>query len=313
VAVGLGGWLHCWTCPKAYYGRTNKDVQAFTRQLVVQSEGARRIFERHVLADEAARLAHEAAVAEQAAATAARQAAAVAQRAAVVARQACVNSRQAADTARLTAAAAAASGDNGTRAEYARNSMPGRRNDAAPGGRGTAPDGRRATRNEGVAINVDGSAAAGGPQGSRRPRAVAARPVSSAGGGASGGCGSTSAACGTFAPATPTTAYHLDIVEIRTLAQRPNLANAASLLGVDEKTKVRVASRVQFTARFGCGTELRQLFRASTDAYGAPWYDAVMYRSRSRPNALGIGEVRAILRLSGEDVAIVCCMQPVEA
>lgn len=102
---------------------------------------------------------------------------------------------------------------------------------------------------------------------------------------------------------------HLRQMTVAKLASYPGLAGVGGLLGLSALDRVRVLTSVYFVTRVPVpgGFRERQLARASPAYRGASWYDFVEFRAdddgAGAPERFG--QVRALLRLEGEDIAVV--------
>lgn len=94
------------------------------------------------------------------------------------------------------------------------------------------------------------------------------------------------------------------------LAALPGLAGVSSVLGLAPADSVGVMSHVHFVTHVPGGLRERQLVRASPLYRGAPWYDWLAFRSEGVDAGTpeSFGQVRALARLEGEDVAIVAAL-----
>lgn len=106
-------------------------------------------------------------------------------------------------------------------------------------------------------------------------------------------------------------AYHLPLVPLSRLALVDGLAGIETALGLGGEDRVRIASRAPFLARFDNGTTAQQLLHASQSLGGSPWYDTVLHHPTADNSAVSLGEVRAIVRLLGGDVAVLADMKVV--
>lgn len=108
-------------------------------------------------------------------------------------------------------------------------------------------------------------------------------------------------------------AYHLPLVPLSRLALVDGLAGIETALGLGGEDRVRIALRAPFLARFDNGTTAQQLLHASQSLGGSPWYDTVLHHLTADNSAVPVGEVRAIVRLLGGDVAVLADMEAVAA
>ena len=72
--------------------------------------------------------------------------------------------------------------------------------------------------------------------------------------------------------------YNASKVTVRQLASRPDLANVGALLKMAAHRQGRVPTRTPIQAQFDYGARVPQQLRAVEIYFGAPWYDAVLYR-----------------------------------
>lgn len=107
--------------------------------------------------------------------------------------------------------------------------------------------------------------------------------------------------------------HHLEHWKVADVARRPGLATLPRLLGVPPSRLLPVLNCVRISAWFDCGKRAPQIVRASPSFRGAPWLDFVLYSVGADTQTLYVGEVRALLRLPGGDVAVVAEMAPVDA
>lgn len=216
---------------KPYYARTNRDRTDFTRQLVVQAQGAR-IIQRRIADEQEAK--------------------------------------------------AAASDEC-----------------AADGVRGSHPGNIRGEdQDEDDSFCFDGDAL---------------EPGDDAAGAAVNGTAAAATGARTDGASTRTVTYHLRPVVLSSLAQVPGLRGIAAALGLSDDAYVRVCSFVSIDAVFDCGTKTKQLLYASPSFRGEPWFDSVLFCPTEDPMCVSVAEVRAIVRGSDGDVAVVAEMKVVAA
>lgn len=96
---------------------------------------------------------------------------------------------------------------------------------------------------------------------------------------------------------------------IGVLSRRPGLGRLAELLGQAATDEVRVVHAVDIAARLDCGARMRQVVRAASSFRQKPWYDAVLYDG-SHDDEMLVGDVRAIVRESTQDIAVICTWEP---
>lgn len=112
---------------------------------------------------------------------------------------------------------------------------------------------------------------------------------------------------------TRTISYHLRPVLLSSIARVPGLRGIAAALGLSDDAYVRVCSFVSIDAVFDCGTRAKQLLYASPSFRGEPWFDSVLFCPTDDPRCVSVAEVRAIVRGSEGDVAVVAEMEVVAA
>ena len=103
------------------------------------------------------------------------------------------------------------------------------------------------------------------------------------------------------------------VLSVASLCARPGLSTAATLLGKRASAKVSVLSKLDITAVFDCGTRMPQLIRSTASMNDVPWYDAVHFDPDDGQPGQCVGEVRALVRMDGQDVALVREWEPVDA
>ena len=244
---------------KAFYGRTNKDFETFTYQLVRHAQGSREILAKHMRLRESVEVA-------------------------ALARAGAEHGR--------CAGAGTSSGDrdghgDGSSTEALTGVCAGARSSIG----GTAAAGVSGEAETGAMAFVPASCAPPpGPAAHNRGKQATPR--------ADGGRGLRT--------------DYLHEESVAELCQRPGMANAGAVLGLAAEDKVRVLSRVAFTARLDCGGLHPQLLYAHTWFRGGPWFDAVVYNIGSDVERTYIGEVRAIVRYQDRDVALIREWEPVD-
>lgn len=128
-------------------------------------------------------------------------------------------------------------------------------------------------------------------------------------------CGGNDGAGTAPVPPRPSTGVattkHLQKMTVAALEALPDLEGLGSLLGLDGSDKVAVPQSVKFRATMDCGTVHVQTVRSTESFYHRPWHDAVLYRADPEQETVSVGEARALIRMPGGDVAVLCEMEPV--
>lgn len=104
--------------------------------------------------------------------------------------------------------------------------------------------------------------------------------------------------------------YKLERLRASDLEQRCGVSNVARLLDVEQDDLVALVSTVRIDAVFDCGLRSPQLVRATPSYRDEPWFDSILYRVGEQTR---VGEIRAIVRRHGGDVAVVRRMIAVHA
>lgn len=73
---------------------------------------------------------------------------------------------------------------------------------------------------------------------------------------------------------------------------------------------LHVLKFVRIDAEFDCGARTTQLVRAAPSFRGSEWLDYVLFTAGDDAGTVFVGEVRALLRRTGGDVAVICEMAP---
>lgn len=266
---------------KPSYRRTNKTLADFTHQTVRQAQGSRAVLKRNASKDSIA-----------------------------------------ASSSRPAAPGSAVPGSGcpaGAHTTVGQDAVPG--GGLSPG-QGGAPRAHAtvgpAAVSRGSAATVPGGEARGGAGSALRNasgRADASRRVSGAraGGAASGArhgpAPDSSVAAGP--PGRPRLQRRVfrTRMTVGVVARRPGLSTLPLLLKRSPADKLRVVNAVYIAARLDCGAQMRQLLRAASSFRHKPWYDAVLYDG-DRAHEMLVGEVRAIIRERGQEVAIICNWEP---
>ena len=103
------------------------------------------------------------------------------------------------------------------------------------------------------------------------------------------------------------------VLSVASLFVLPGLSTAARLLGKRASAKVSVISKRHITAVFECGTEMPQLIRSTPSVDDVPWYDAVHFDPDDGQPGQCVGEVRALVRIDSQGVALVREWEPIDA
>lgn len=136
----------------------------------------------------------------------------------------------------------------------------------------------------------------------RRPRRRAAAPAGDRGRTTRGALQQSQAA-----------SHHLQHQKVGDISRSPGLTTLPKLLGVPSSHVLPVMGQVRISGTFDCGGTAPQIVRASRSFRSAPWLDCVMYSVGDDTQTLYVGQVRALLRLPGGDVAVMGEMAPADA
>lgn len=266
---------------KPFYRRTNKTLADFTHQIVRQAHGSRAVLKRNAAKDAIAASSSRPAV-----------------------------SGPAGPSSECGA---------GVHATLGQDAVPGGGLSPGKGGaaRGSVTAGT-AAGSRGSAASVPGGGACGGAgsalsTASRRAdasrRVIGARAGGSASGARDGpAADSRMAASPPGRPRRQRRVFRTGMT-VGVVSRRPALSTLPLLLNRSPSDKLRVVSAVYIAARLDCGARMRQLLRAAPSFRHKPWYDAVLYDG-DRDDEMLVGEVRAIIRERGQEVAIICNWEP---
>ena len=273
---------------KPHYSRTNKSPATFTRQLVRHAQGSRSVTRNNDKADAECVTAFQELMAERA-------------------REAVGNipadARCTASEAETTACARGGGGAPAPAVSTGGAPAPARSTArVAVTGRSIAP----AVTPCAAAGSVDGQGGRTSPptDGANAPVSGPMPPI-----GRDGRRG-VHTPLGSAARVPNRTPYHRDNVRVSDLARRPGLAKVATVLKMKDNDLIRVTQSLDFKGSLLCGTEVSQRVRATMDDRGSPWLDHVSFHPPGQPGVRRVGHVRAIVKRSDGDHALLCLMQP---